>query len=117
MKQKDRTDSYGMLFKSLPFPASTVSMLGITSNTELRGDLSITMRDMMSSDRQPFKSLYSNDNIFAYAGYFTPGKHQMVIHDRKSNIYYAREFITDIRTVEVLQCKSIRRRANLRRCV
>lgn len=59
------------------------------------------MRDTMSSDRQPFKSLYSNDDIFVYAGYFTPGKHQMVIHDRKKNVYFAREFITDPRTCKV----------------
>ena len=30
----------------------------------------------------------------------------MVIHDRKSNIYYQRDFITDVRNCEILSCKS-----------
>ena len=38
-----------------------------------------------------------------YAGYLTPGKHQLIFLDKKTNIYYAREFINDVRSCEVLQ--------------
>ena len=46
---------------------------------------------------------HSNENIFVYAGYLTPGKHQLILFDNKTNIYYARDFLTDVRSCEVLQ--------------
>jgi hypothetical protein len=87
MAHHEFSDSYEKLLKNLPYPHEHLTLVGISSATELQG------------------RRCSNNEIFVYAGYFNPGKHSVVFHDTKTDTFYSKEFITDVRSCEVLSCK------------
>jgi len=102
MKKMEFADSYGKLFKNMPFKSVDTTMLGITNSIELRSEISKI--DFSSGQPQRQQSV-SNNDIFVFAGYLQPGKHELVIHDTKTHKVYLRDFIADVRTCDVLQCK------------
>ena len=96
LKKQEYANSYGKLFKNMPFKNDT-TMVGISSNVEIVNQ--ILESDQGATQRE---QSISNNDIYVFAGYLSPGKHEVVIHDIKSNKYYAREFIVDVRKSNVL---------------
>lgn len=41
-------------------------------------------------------------NLFVFAGYLRPGRHQIIIKDPKSNTFWAKNIVVEMRKCEIL---------------
>ena len=51
----------------------------------------------------------SKGNIFVYAGYLKPGKHQIIVYDCEQDKFWAKNIIVDMRKSEVKEGSSVQR--------
>ena len=47
----------------------------------------------------------AENDIFVFAGYVEPGKHQIIIKDQKLEKWYAREIVVEARQREIISCR------------
>ena len=57
-------------------------------------------------DKEKRKEESQND-IYVYAGYVEPGKHQIIIKDQITGKYYTREIVLETRSRDIINCAQI----------
>ena len=61
----------------------------------MRGETLKTLDERNQRQRE------AQQDIFVYAGFIQPGKHQILIKDKLTNCFYTREIVVDIRRREI----------------
>jgi hypothetical protein len=98
-------DWYLRLFENLPFPIDHISIIGMSSKTEYKQFK--TEKGYSIPQNVHEKDLVdSRDNIYVYAGFLKPGKHQIIIYDKKVEKYFARDIIIDFRNHDIQPSKN-----------
>ena len=88
--------------ENLPFPEEQMLVCNLPE-TKLseKLDKGLTLTAQEAKQR---KDEAQND-IFVFAGYVEPGKHQIIIKDQKENKWYAREIVVEARRKDIINCR------------
>ena len=94
-----REDWLNRFYDNLPFPKEEILICNLPMDDlgkrVLRGE---TLKLL---DERNQRENEARTDIFVYAGFIQPGKHQILIKDKLTNNLYAREIVVDIRRREI----------------
>ena len=58
----------------------------------------------LSKQEKEDRKLESQQDIYVYAGFVEPGKHQIVIKDQMTNRWFSREIVVEARRPDIVSC-------------
>ena len=63
--------------------------------------------ERLTADEASERKADAQSDVFVYAGFVQPGKHQIVIKDQKTQKWYARPIMVDPRRRDIISCHSV----------
>ena len=76
----------------------------ICNQPETRISEKLARREELSEAEVQIRKDESTNDVFVFAGYVEPGKHQIIIKDQQTKKYFAREIVVDARNVDIINC-------------
>lgn len=58
----------------------------------------------LTKSEQAQRKEESQTDVYVFAGYVEPGKHQIVIKDQKTDRWFSREIVVEARRREIIEC-------------
>ena len=85
------------LFDSLPFDAADTLLV----NLPVKIDEKYAERYKLTVEQVAKIQDDVKGNIFVYAAYLKPGKHQIVLYDQTSDTFWAKNIMVEMRTCDI----------------
>ena len=63
--------------------------------------------EILKIEEQKKRKEESENDIYVYAGYVEPGKHQIIIKDQSTNRWFSREIVVEARRREIINCHTV----------
>ena len=90
--------------ENLPFPERDMLICNIPESAIAD---KIERGERLSKAEIDKRKWESTSDVFVFAGYVQPGKHQIIIKDQETGNYYAREIVIDARNREIINCHQV----------
>lgn len=89
------------LKENLPYPEKDVLICNLP---ETKISRKLKSGEPLSIGEINQRKKESVEDVFVYAGFVPPGKHQIIINDQKTNQFFMREIVVDARARDIVNC-------------